>query len=140
MLISFFIIYFISICKCEKDEKLAKLAPLMAKFEKVTLNGSQKMTAVGWEEVRYDQSYDVFIFILILQNILKCINISHLCEAKFHFRSTICGSMATNPSSVKLRKLELKITRNDDDVIRFRREIFLEELKGKSQFGKSLCA
>ena len=52
----------------EKDEKLAKLAPLMAKFEKVTLNGSQKMTAVGWEEVRYDQSYDVFIFILILQN------------------------------------------------------------------------
>ena len=34
------------------DEKLAKLAPLIAKFEKVTLNGSQKMTAVGWEEVR----------------------------------------------------------------------------------------
>ena len=53
-----------------------------------------------------------------------------LCFAKFYFRSTICGSMATNPSSVKLRKLELKITRNDDDVIRFRREIFLEELKG----------
>ena len=48
--------------------------------------------------------------------------------------------MATNPSSVKLRKLELKITRNDDDVIRFRREIFLEELKGKSQVGKSLRA
>ena len=47
--------------------------------------------------------------------------------------------MATNPSSVKLRKLELKITRNDDDVIRFRREIFLEELKGKSQVGKSEC-
>ena len=38
--------------------------------------------------------------------------------------------MATNPSNVKLRELELKITRNDDDVIRFRREIFLEELKG----------
>ena len=136
MLISFFIIYFIYICKYEKDEKLAKLAPLMAKFEKVTLNGSQKMTAVGWEEVRYDQSYDVFIFILIL----KCINIFHLRQVKFHFRSTICGSMATNPSSVKLRKLELKITRNDDDVIRFRREIFLEELKGKSQVGRSLCA
>ena len=63
-----------------------------------------------------------------------------LCQVKFHFRSTICGSMATNPSSVKLRKLELKITRNDDDAIRFRREIFLEELKGKSQVGKSLCA
>ena len=140
MLISFFIIYFISICKYEKDEKLAKLAPLMAKFEKVTLNGSQKMTAVGWEEVRYDQSYDVFIFILILQNILKCINFFYLCQVKFHFRSTICGSMATNPSSVKLRKLELKITRNDDDVIRFRREIFLEELKGKSQVGILLCA
>ena len=38
MLISFFIIYPIFICKYEKDEKLAKLAPLMAKFEKVTLN------------------------------------------------------------------------------------------------------
>ena len=50
----------------EKDEKLAKLAPLMAKFEKVTLNGSQKMTAVGWEEVRYDPSYDVFSFTLII--------------------------------------------------------------------------
>ena len=136
MLISFFIIYLISICKYEKDEKLAKLAPLMAKFEKVTLNGSQKMTAVGWEEVRYDQSYDVFIFILIL----KCINFFYLCQVKYYFRSTICGSMATNPSSVKLRKLELKITRNDDDVIRFRREIFLEELKGKSQVGRSLCA
>ena len=34
------------------DEKLAKLAPLIAKFEKVTLNGSQKMTAIGWEEIR----------------------------------------------------------------------------------------
>ena len=52
----------------EKDEKLAKLAPLMAKFEKVTLNGSQKMTAVGWEEVRYDPSYDVFSFTLIIRN------------------------------------------------------------------------
>ena len=38
--------------------------------------------------------------------------------------------MAMNPSSVKLRKLELKITKNDDDVIRFRREVLLEELKG----------
>ena len=46
MLISFFIIYLIFICKYEKDEKLAKLAPLMAKFEKVTLNGSQKMKPV----------------------------------------------------------------------------------------------
>ena len=71
MLISFIIIYLISICKYEKDEKLAKLAPLMAKFEKVTLNGSQKMTAVGWEEVRYDPSHDVFIFTLIIQNLLK---------------------------------------------------------------------
>ena len=53
----------------EKDEKLAKLAPLMAKFEKVTLNGSQKMTAVGWEEVRYDPSYDVFSFTLIIRNL-----------------------------------------------------------------------
>ena len=59
----------------EKDEKLAKLAPLMAKFEKVTLNGSQKMTAVGWEEVRYDPSYDVFSFTLIIRNhILKCMS------------------------------------------------------------------
>merc|ERR1719412_1897779 len=104
MLISFFIIYLIYICKYEKDEKLAKLAPLMAKFEKVTLNGSQNMTAVGWEEVR----------------------------------STICSSMAANPSSVKLRKLELKITKNDDDVIRFRREIFLEELKGSTMTGEAL--
>ena len=110
----------------EKDEKLAKLAPLMAKFEKVTLNGSQKMTAVGWEEVRYDPSYNVFRFSLIFEMYY----FFYLCFAKFYFRSTICGSMATNPSSVKLRKLELKITRNDDDVIRFRREIFLEELKG----------
>ena len=39
-------------CFSSLDEKLAKLAPLIAKFEKVTLNGSQKMTAVGWEEVR----------------------------------------------------------------------------------------
>ena len=61
-----FIIHLISICKYEKDEKLAKLAPLMAKFEKVTLNGSQKMTAVGWEEVRYDPSHDVFSFTLII--------------------------------------------------------------------------
>ena len=76
MLISFFIINLISICKYEKDEKLAKLAPLMAKFEKVTLNGSQKMTAVGWEEVRYVKSYDVSSFtliILFLSRILKCI-------------------------------------------------------------------
>ena len=29
----------------------------MAKFEKVTLNGSQKMTAVGWEEVRQENIY-----------------------------------------------------------------------------------
>ena len=70
MLISFIIIYLISICKYEKDEKLAKLAPLMAKFEKVTLNGSQKMTAVGWEEVRYDPSHNSFSFSFI---ILKCI-------------------------------------------------------------------
>ena len=42
--------------------------------------------------------------------------------------------MAANPTSVKLRKLELKITKNDDDVIRFRREIFLEELKGEKYF------
>ena len=60
----------------EKDEKLAKLAPLMAKFEKVTLNGSQKMTAVGWEEVRYVKKYDVFRFTTII--ILKCI-IFYLC-------------------------------------------------------------
>ena len=79
-------------------------------------------------------------FYIDLTRILKCINLFYLCQVKFHFRSTICGSMATNPSSVKLRKLELKITRNDDDAIRFRREIFLEELKGKSQVGKSLCA
>ena len=59
-----YIIFYHSICKYEKDEKLAKLAPLMAKFEKVTLNGSQKMTAVGWEEVRYDPSYNVFRFSL----------------------------------------------------------------------------
>ena len=45
------------------------------------------------------------------------------------YRSTICSTMAANPSSVKLRKLELNITKNDDDVIRFLREIFLEELK-----------
>merc|ERR1711981_586728 len=54
-------------------------------------------------------------------------------------RSTICSSMASNPSSVKLRKLELKITKNDDDVIRFRREIFLEELKGSSMTGEALA-
>ena len=52
----------------------------------------------------------------------------------FPSRSTICSSMAANPTSVKLRKLELKITKNDDDVIRFRREIFLEELKGEKCF------
>ena len=52
----------------------------------------------------------------------------------FPSRSTICSSMAANPTSVKLRKLELKITKNDDDVIRFRREIFLEELKGENGF------
>ena len=106
----------------------------MAKFEKVTLNGSQKMTAVGWEEVRYYPSHDLSIF-----TYFEMYYLYFLCFVKFHFRSTICGSMATNPSSVKLRKLELKITRNDDDVIRFRREIFLEELKGKSQAGKSVC-
>ena len=120
----------IFICKYEKDEKLAKLAPLMAKFEKVTLNGSQKMTAVGWEEVRYDPSYDVFSFTLIILSVFWNVLFVLSIFVEFHFRSTICGSMATNPSSVKLRKLELKITRNDDDVIRFRREIFLEELKG----------
>ena len=59
----------------EKDEKLAKLAPLMAKFEKVTLNGSQKMTAVGWEEVRYDPSYDVFSFTLIIRKMYVRCNI-----------------------------------------------------------------
>ncbi len=29
------------------DDKLEKLTPLLVKFEKVTLNGSQKMTAAG---------------------------------------------------------------------------------------------
>ncbi len=33
------------------DEKLLKLTPLIVKFDKVTLNGSQKMTAVGWERL-----------------------------------------------------------------------------------------
>ena len=50
-LVSIIFLDFSLICN-PQDEKLAKLAPLMAKFEKVTLNGSQKMTAVGWEEVR----------------------------------------------------------------------------------------
>ena len=63
------------------DEKLSKLCPLIAKFERVSMNGSQKMTAVGWD-----------------------------CLA-----ATICGSGAHS----KLRSLELKITKNDDDVIRY---------------------
>ena len=46
--------------------------------------------------------------------------------------------MATTPTSVKLRKLELKIAKNDDDVIRFRREVLLEEFKGSSMTGESL--
>ena len=33
------------------DEKLVKLSPLIVKFERVTLNGSQKMTAVGWDRL-----------------------------------------------------------------------------------------
>lgn len=86
------------------DEKLSKLAPLIIKFEKVTLNGSQKMTAVGWEELR----------------------------------ATVCN-MSSQPSSVKLRKLELKITKNDEDVIRFRREVLLEELKRTSMTSDALA-
>ena len=62
------------------DEKLTKLCPLIAKFERVSLNGSQKMTAIGWDSLA----------------------------------STIC-STATHS---KLRSLELKISKNDDDVIR----------------------
>ncbi len=33
------------------DEKLVKLSPLIVKFERATLNGSQKMTAVGWDRL-----------------------------------------------------------------------------------------
>ena len=33
------------------DEKLIKLCPLIVKFDKVYLNGSQKMTAVGWDHL-----------------------------------------------------------------------------------------
>lgn len=40
-------------------------------------------------------------------------------------RETVCSATST----CKLRKLELKIAKNDDDVIRFRREVLLEELK-----------
>jgi hypothetical protein len=58
-----------------------KLAPLIVKFAKVTMNGSQKMSAVGWDKLR----------------------------------EAVCS---TN-SSCKLRKLELKIAKNDDDVIRW---------------------
>ena len=86
------------------DDKLSKLAPLIVKFEKVTLNGSQKMTSIGWEQLR----------------------------------STICN-MSMQPSSVKLRKLELKITKNEEDVIRFRREVLLEELKRSSMTGEALA-
>ena len=57
-----------------------KLAPLVVKFSKVTMNGSQKMTAVGWEKLR----------------------------------EAVCSSN----SSCKLTRLELKIAKNDDDVIR----------------------
>ena len=80
------------------DEKLYKLVPLIVKFEKVCLNGSQKMTTDGWD----------------------------------------CLLQALNNSTFKLRVLEMKIAKNDDDVIRFRREIFLEELKGSSMTAESL--
>jgi hypothetical protein len=33
------------------DDKLEKLAPIITKFDKVTLNGSQKMTHLGWNNL-----------------------------------------------------------------------------------------
>ena len=33
------------------DEKLEKLIPLMIKFQKVTLNGSQKISSQGWDNL-----------------------------------------------------------------------------------------
>ena len=33
------------------DEKLEKLIPLMVKFQKVTLNGSQKISSQGWDNL-----------------------------------------------------------------------------------------
>ena len=82
------------------DEKLMKLSPLIIKFEKVSLNGSQKMTALGWERLS-----------------------TNICSPASHS---------------KIRELQLKIAKNDDDVIRFRREVLLEELKGSSMTADSL--
>ncbi len=42
-------------------------------------------------------------------------------------------------SHCKLRKLEIKITKTEDDVIRFRREILLEELKGSNMNSEALA-
>ncbi|TRY73782.1 hypothetical protein TCAL_16897 [Tigriopus californicus] len=82
------------------DDKLVNLAPLMIKFEKVTMNGSQKLTPYGW---------------------------NHLAE------------VIIESNTCRLKKLELKITKTDDDIIRFRREILLEELKGSSMTAEALA-
>jgi hypothetical protein len=82
------------------DDKLEQLTPLLVKFERVTMNGSQKMTAAGWD----------------------------------------CLGQAIKIVGNKLRKIEIKIAKNanDDDVIRLRREILLEELKGPTMTAESL--
>lgn len=83
------------------DEKLIKLCPLIVKFDKVYLNGSQKMTVSGWD----------------------------------HLANTILNPNAHS----RLKVLGLRIAKNDDDVMRFRREVLLEELKGSTMTADALC-
>ena len=80
------------------NEKLEALAPLMVKFQHVTLNGSQKILSFGY------------------------------CNLGKAIREPGC----------KMTKLELKISKNDENTMRLRREILLEELKGMTMTADSL--
>ena len=76
---------------CElTDDKMEKLAPLLTKFDKVSLNGAQKITSEGWD----------------------------------------CLAEAIKLPGNRLRKIELKITKTDENTIKVRRDILLEEFIG----------
>ena len=80
------------------DDKVEVLAPLLVKFDRVTLNGSQKIQSLGWLRL---------------------------------------GKAIREPGC-RMKKLELKISKNDDATIRLRREVLLEELKGMTMTAESL--
>ena len=77
-------------------------------------------------------TYSIFLYIFSQVTLNGSQNVTS--EGWEHLSSQICSAQTHS----KLRELELKISKTDDDVIRFRREVLLEELKGSSMTPEAL--